>query len=67
MTAADLAKFAGRQAIWRPKIAGSKNLAINVVTIDARQLYGCIDVKISPARGSGDTWVDVRFLEMEDK
>lgn len=44
----------------------SDGLSIEVKLIDAKQVFGRIDVKISPVSGSGDKWVQLdKISEMK--
>ena len=62
MTAGELGAFIGKRAMW----ASPNGLNIAVKTVDARDMFGRIDVRITPAEGSGEAWVDRDSLDLED-
>lgn len=60
MKASDLIKLVNKSALW-----SVSNVKVEVRTIDARQSFGRVDVRITPAQGSGETWVDSQFLDID--
>jgi hypothetical protein len=63
-TAAELAAYLDRKGIWSSPTGDMK---VPVTTIDARHLFGRIELKISPIGGSGSTWVNQGNVELEEK
>jgi hypothetical protein len=60
-TAADLAEYLKRNGIWSTPTGDMK---LPVVVIDARYIFGRIELKVSPIGGSGSTWVTAGSVEL---
>jgi hypothetical protein len=60
LKASDLIKLVNKSATW-----SVANVKVEVRTLDARQSFGRIDVRVTPAAGSGEAWVDYKFLDIE--
>lgn len=62
MTAAELTELVGRSGVWRTI---GDCLKIRIKTLDARQSYGRVDVRITPEAGNGEAWVDSDFVTLD--
>jgi hypothetical protein len=52
-TANELAANVGREGLWSTPIA---NIQVRVKVIDARQIFGRVELKVTPIAGSGEAW-----------
>jgi hypothetical protein len=52
-TANELAANVGREGLWSTPIA---NIQVRVKVIDARQIFGRVELKVTPLAGSGEAW-----------
>ena len=52
----------GRTALYRPASLGG--LAFPVKILDARKVWGRVDVLINPIGGSGEKWVEASSLRV---
>ena len=54
-------KFVGKRALWL-----AVEVWVPVNTLDVRQAFGRIDVRIAPIGGRGEMWVSADALRTED-
>ena len=53
MTNAELAEFVGKEGI----LVHIAHLGILVRSLDAREVYGRLDILVEPVAGTGEAWV----------
>lgn len=62
MTANELGQYVNREGTWSTPIG---SIQIRVRVIDARQIFGRLELKITPLAGSGEAWA--QNVEMDKK
>jgi hypothetical protein len=62
LTANELNEYVNREGTWAAPIA---DLKIRVKVIDARQIFGRLELKITPLAGSGEAWA--QNVTLDDK
>lgn len=64
MSAAELGRLLGRDATW----SVGNGLQVRVLIVDARDPgWGRTDVKIRPVEGSGEVWVDLAKVSLDEE
>lgn len=63
-TAAELAEYLKRRAMWST-LNGDVKVVVTVV--DARHMFGRLELKVSPVGGSGETWANAKNVEILPK
>ena len=53
MTNQELAAYVGREGL----VTYGGTIAVQVKSLDAREVYGRLDILIEPIAGTGQTWV----------
>ncbi len=60
MTANELGENVGREGTWTTPIASIK---IRVKILDARQIFGRLELKVTPLGGTGEAWAQNVILD----
>lgn len=65
MTKAELEKYVGRAATWRPKLRSDGCIQIPVTVEAVQQRYARDEARIHPVHGKGAAWVSAKSLVLQ--
>ncbi len=63
MTAVELASYVGRTGGWT--IPTGDAFKVRVRVVNAREIFGRVELRVSPLEGSGEAWTTVQNVELD--